>query len=485
MKAMFTKFKSLFLFIAISLFSGGLWAQAPQLVNFQAIARDGSGNLVTNKVIEVRLTILDSANGGNTVYQERQDPTTDSFGYFSIQLNNPNGPNYIDNGSYGTFVNVPWSTGKKWLKIEYEAVVGSSYTLIGTIQLVSVPYSLVSQTALGVNGVTLTGATNGQVLTWNGTAWAPGTVSGNTSYTAGDAISISGGAISVAPGKNNGDVLTWNGSAWVSDPSSGGSSYSAGDGISISGGTISVAPGTSNGQVLTWNGSAWVPSAATSGTTYSAGSGISISGSTISATPYTAGTGISINSNAISVTPGKHNGDVLTWDSAASAWAPGAVAGINSINDFAVITDHESSGTTVPANNKNSWQKRVLNTTESSSGSSISLNNNQITLKPGTYFIDITVPSVGVNSISSRLYDVTNSKTALQGTTALAEVYGSTISVESNTFIKGVITVSSPTAFEVDEYYTAADSGLSYLGVSVTISGQDEIYTHAYIQKLK
>ncbi|MBL0033319.1 MAG: hypothetical protein IPP27_14515 [Bacteroidetes bacterium] len=102
---------------------------------------------------------------------------------------------------------------------------GSSYVLMGSSQLLSVPYALyAAQSAsapgddwgtatvhttseLNGNGTTgnpigmaQQGATNGKVLKWNGTQWSPA-VDSNTTYIQGTGISILGNIIS-----NTGDV---------------------------------------------------------------------------------------------------------------------------------------------------------------------------------------------------------------------------------------------------------------------------------------
>ncbi|MBL7997418.1 MAG: hypothetical protein JNL32_02155, partial [Candidatus Kapabacteria bacterium] len=173
-------------------------------------------------------------------------------------------------------------------------------------------------------------ATSGQVLKWNGTAWAPSADNGD-SYTAGDAINITAGAIgvnnagitttkladaSVTSAKLNqmsatsGQVLKWNGTSWTPSADNG-DSYTAGDAINITAGAIGVnnagittakladanvttakladASVTSaklnqmsatSGQVLKWNGTTWTPSA-DNGDSYTAGDAINITAGAI------------------------------------------------------------------------------------------------------------------------------------------------------------------------------------------------------------
>ena len=59
------------LFLAV-----GMYAQAPQKFNYQAIARNLSGFELSNQPIRVRLSILDGSPGGTIVYQETHTLTT-------------------------------------------------------------------------------------------------------------------------------------------------------------------------------------------------------------------------------------------------------------------------------------------------------------------------------------------------------------------------------------------------------------------------
>jgi hypothetical protein len=48
----------------ILILSSMVFAAVPQLINFQGILRDGSGNPVTNGSYSVTFTIYDAASGG-------------------------------------------------------------------------------------------------------------------------------------------------------------------------------------------------------------------------------------------------------------------------------------------------------------------------------------------------------------------------------------------------------------------------------------
>lgn len=121
------------LFFALMLFN--VYAQSPQSFNYQGVARDASGNPVSNTTISIRASILSDSVTGTAAYSEIQKPTSNQFGLFTIA---------IGNGTVqsGVFANIPWSIGKCYLKIEVDPTGGSNYALSGTSQILSVPYAL-------------------------------------------------------------------------------------------------------------------------------------------------------------------------------------------------------------------------------------------------------------------------------------------------------------------------------------------------------
>ncbi len=149
--------------ISITFAISTTFAQVPQALNYQAVARNSSGNLITNQTVGLRLSVLAGSSTGTVSYEETQTATTNQFGLFTIAIG-------TGTPVAGTFSAINWSTGQYWLKVEMDATGGSSYVAMGTAQLLSVPYALYAANA-GTSGVT--GATGPTGPT--GTAGSNGT----------------------------------------------------------------------------------------------------------------------------------------------------------------------------------------------------------------------------------------------------------------------------------------------------------------------
>ena len=61
---------------------------APQMFNYQGIARDGSGTPLATQSISLRISIREGSGIGLIVYQETHAVTTNQFGLFDIQVGN-------------------------------------------------------------------------------------------------------------------------------------------------------------------------------------------------------------------------------------------------------------------------------------------------------------------------------------------------------------------------------------------------------------
>jgi hypothetical protein len=142
--------------------TAGLFAQAPQKMSYQCVIRNSDGNLVANQSVGIRITILQGTPLGTVVYQETYSPNpqTNSNGLVSIEIG---GGIPIT----GTFSAINWAAGPYFLKTETDPTGGTTFTISGTSQLLSVPYSLYAKTAGTADYNALTNLPALNIANWN------------------------------------------------------------------------------------------------------------------------------------------------------------------------------------------------------------------------------------------------------------------------------------------------------------------------------
>lgn len=129
----------LFIFCALILAAGLSFAQ-PQKFNYQGVARDGSGNAIGNQAIGLRLSILDGGPSGPAVYTETHNVNTNGYGLFNVAI----GGGTVVTGDFAT---IDWASGDKYVAVELDPTGGTSYTVLGSSQLLSVPYAMYAKNA--------------------------------------------------------------------------------------------------------------------------------------------------------------------------------------------------------------------------------------------------------------------------------------------------------------------------------------------------
>jgi hypothetical protein len=147
------------------------YAQLPQGIRFEGLARDVDGNLLANQRISLRLSILSGSISGSAVYSETHQDTTSAAGMFDVLIG-------MGIQESGTFRAIDWGSGSYYLKVEMDPQGGNNYDYVGTSTFNAVPYALYAQKAgNGFNGdynslsEKPVGQNYGDMLYWNGTQW--------------------------------------------------------------------------------------------------------------------------------------------------------------------------------------------------------------------------------------------------------------------------------------------------------------------------
>lgn len=140
--------KNFFVLLTIIFQSIFAFGQTPQKFSYQAVAVDATGNELKNTEICIRSTILSNTFNGNEEWKEvHSGIVTDDYGLFTLEI----GEGTPIGGTQTDFAAIEWGTSKHFLKIEMS--IGdqcTNFVLVGTNQLLSVPYALYadkSQTA--------------------------------------------------------------------------------------------------------------------------------------------------------------------------------------------------------------------------------------------------------------------------------------------------------------------------------------------------
>lgn len=138
------KFYSLLTFVFVVT---ALWAQIPEKLSYQAVIRDADNNLIKNQEVSMKISILHESIYGASVYVEQQTATTNDNGLVSIEIGSEDATVL-----FGSIAGIDWSDGIYLMKTETDPEGGDNYSIVGTSQLLSVPYALHAKTAETVKG---------------------------------------------------------------------------------------------------------------------------------------------------------------------------------------------------------------------------------------------------------------------------------------------------------------------------------------------
>ena len=134
------------LFILLCLPFIGFAQSVPQGINYQAVARDASGDVLMNQPLTIQFSIITDITSSAISWQETHQVTTNDYGLFTAII----GKGTPSGGNSATFDVIDWGSSNHSLKVEIN--YGNGYIDMGTTDFMSVPYSLHAKTA--ANGST-------------------------------------------------------------------------------------------------------------------------------------------------------------------------------------------------------------------------------------------------------------------------------------------------------------------------------------------
>ncbi|RXK58773.1 hypothetical protein ESA94_15395 [Lacibacter luteus] len=164
-------FVLLMLFFALT-----VHAQIPDAINYQAVARNTSGQALANQSIKVRLSFV---RGTTTLYSETRNVTTNALGLFNVQIGSAGATS-----ASGDFAAIYWlnNTPAIMLKVELDVNNSGVFTEMGTQTLATVPYAYAAKKSIDAVNLggryvdDVTAPNNGDVMLWNAAEnrWKPG-----------------------------------------------------------------------------------------------------------------------------------------------------------------------------------------------------------------------------------------------------------------------------------------------------------------------
>ncbi len=107
-----------------------LSAQSPQAINYQAVIRDVSNNILTNQNVGIQIKIHTDSLTGTIVYTETHAPTTNALGLINIVI----GQGTLESGDFSA---ISWQSTSHFAEILVDEAGGTNYQVMGGQQLMS------------------------------------------------------------------------------------------------------------------------------------------------------------------------------------------------------------------------------------------------------------------------------------------------------------------------------------------------------------
>ena len=186
--------------LALLVFAGNLLAQSPLGFNYQAVLRHEGGEPIVSEEVQLGIAILEGSPEGTEVFTETHHVTTNEFGLISIHI-----------GSESSLEGIDWGSGNYFIEVSVDG------SIMGTSQLLSVPFALHSHTSADAfsgdyhdlentpdldHFVAIDAPAQGDMLYFDGENWQPIGIGQD-----GQVLTVQNGAIHWAdlPEHDNGD----------------------------------------------------------------------------------------------------------------------------------------------------------------------------------------------------------------------------------------------------------------------------------------
>lgn len=113
---------------------------AQQGINYKALIKDGSGNVLASAPVSIQFIIYEGAALTNNVYQESHTINTDANGMVIVNIS--------EGTTSDVFADIDWVVDEHFLNVQVNT--GSGLTDLGTTQFMAVPYALSAANVTGL-----------------------------------------------------------------------------------------------------------------------------------------------------------------------------------------------------------------------------------------------------------------------------------------------------------------------------------------------
>ena len=136
--------KILLTVFSIVIVSFANYGQSPLGCKYQAVIRNSNNIILKNKTVGIRFKIQQGSIRGPIVYTETFLATSNTYGLVNLEIGSGTTSN--------DFSIIDWANGLYFLETSIDFLVGSPWSVMGTSQLMSVPYAFHSNTSDSIVG---------------------------------------------------------------------------------------------------------------------------------------------------------------------------------------------------------------------------------------------------------------------------------------------------------------------------------------------
>lgn len=131
--------KELLSIVALVAFTMSALAQVPSGFKYQAVIRGANNATLADQAVGMQLSIKQGSSGGIIVYSETFTVTTNAYGLINLEIGRGTSPYQ--------FTSIDWANGPYFIETAVDISGGTLYRVMGSSQLISVPYALNVETA--------------------------------------------------------------------------------------------------------------------------------------------------------------------------------------------------------------------------------------------------------------------------------------------------------------------------------------------------